>query len=157
MKPVTKAAAAGHLTAMNNLANLYAWGQGTKPDIRKARQLFSQASKNGSVLAAGNLSDFADYGRDDTKRLEKLRAVPLVQALGISFTVSTVTLAMALSHAGEMTTALVWPSVVGFIVAAIGMALGQLVRGLIKPETFRLFFFIGLLMLGVHLALRGLL
>ena len=87
----------------------------------------------------------------------KLERDRLVQALGISFTVSTVTLAMALSHAGEMTTALVWPSVDGFIVAAIGMALGQLVRGLIKPETFRLFFFIGLLMLGVHLALRGLL
>jgi uncharacterized membrane protein YfcA len=87
----------------------------------------------------------------------KLERDRLVQALGIAFTVSTVTLAMALSHAGEMTTALVWPSVVGFIVAAVGMALGQLVRSLIKPETFRLFFFIGLLALGAHLALRGLL
>lgn len=87
----------------------------------------------------------------------KLERDRLVQALGLSFTVSTVTLAMALSHAGEMTASLVWPSVVGFVVAAIGMALGQMVRSLIKPETFRLFFFIGLLALGAHLALRGLL
>ena len=86
----------------------------------------------------------------------KLERDRLVQALGISFTVSTVALAMALSHAGEMTTSLVWPSVVGLVVAAVGMALGQLVRSLIKPETFRLFFFIGLLALGAHLALRGL-
>lgn len=86
-------------------------------------------------------------------RMERDR---LVQALGIAFTVSTVTLAMALSHAGEMSMSLLWPSLVGLIVAAAGMGLGQLVRGLIKPETFRLFFFIGLLALGGHLALRGL-
>ena len=81
----------------------------------------------------------------------------MVQALGMSFTVSTVALALALSHAGEMNTALLWPSLVGLAVAAVGMGLGQLVRGLIKPETFRLCFFLGLLALGSHLALRGLL
>ncbi|MDO8876258.1 MAG: sulfite exporter TauE/SafE family protein [Pseudolabrys sp.] len=81
----------------------------------------------------------------------------MVQALGLSFTVSTVTLAMALSHAGEMNMSLLWPSLVGLAVAAAGMLLGQMVRGLIRPETFRLFFFIGLLALGAHLALRGLL
>jgi uncharacterized protein len=80
----------------------------------------------------------------------------LVQALGIAFTVSTVTLAMALSHAGVMNTSLLWPSLTGLAVALVGMGMGQLVRGLIKPETFRLFFFIGLLALGAHLALRGL-
>ena len=87
----------------------------------------------------------------------KLERDRLVQALGIAFTVSTVTLAMALSHAGEINASLLWPSLVGLAVAAIGMVLGQLVRGRIKPETFRLFFFLGLLALGAHLALRGLL
>jgi uncharacterized membrane protein YfcA len=87
-------------------------------------------------------------------RMERDR---LVQALGLSFTVSTAALAMALSHAGEMNMSLLWPSLVGLAVAAVGMGLGQLVRGLIKPETFRLFFFLGLLALGAHLALRGLL
>jgi uncharacterized membrane protein YfcA len=81
----------------------------------------------------------------------------LVQALGIAFTVSTVTLAIALSHAGEMSMSLIWPSLTGLAVAAAGMGMGQLVRGIIKPETFRLFFMIGLLVLGAHLALRGLL
>ena len=81
----------------------------------------------------------------------------LVQTLGIAFTVSTVTLAIALSHAGEMNMSLLWPSLTGLVVAAAGMGLGQLVRRIIKPETFRLFFFIGLLALGAHLALRGLL
>lgn len=81
----------------------------------------------------------------------------LVQALGLSFTVSTATLAMALSHAGEINQTLLWPSLIGLTVALAGMGLGQLVRGLIKPDTFRLFFFLGLLALGAHLALRGLL
>lgn len=80
----------------------------------------------------------------------------LVQALGLSFTVSTATLALALSHAGVMNTSLLWPSLIGLAVAVAGMGLGQLVRGIIRPETFRLFFFIGLLALGAHLALRGL-
>jgi uncharacterized membrane protein YfcA len=87
-------------------------------------------------------------------RMERDR---LVQALGLSFTVSTATLALALSHAGEMSMSLLWPSLVGLAVAVAGMGLGQLVRGLIKPEAFRLCFFLGLLALGAHLALRGLL
>lgn len=81
----------------------------------------------------------------------------LVQTLGLSFTVSTVTLAMALQHAGEINATLIWPSLVALAVVLVGMALGQIVRGLVKPETFRLCFFVGLLALGAHLALRGLL
>jgi uncharacterized protein len=86
----------------------------------------------------------------------KMERDRLVQALGISFTVSTVTLAMALSHAGEMNMTLLWPSLTGLAVAIVGMGVGQLVRGLTKPETFRMFFFVGLLVLGGHLALHGL-
>ena len=80
----------------------------------------------------------------------------LVQALGLSFTVSTITLAAALFHAGEIRTSLAWPSLLALGAALIGMWLGQLVRGKIKAETFRLCFFVGLLLLGAHLALRGL-
>jgi uncharacterized membrane protein YfcA len=81
----------------------------------------------------------------------------LVQALGISFSVSTVTLAMALSHSGVLNVSLLWPSLIGLAVATVGMGLGQLARGRIKPETFRLCFYLGLLVLGGHLVLRGLL
>ena len=79
----------------------------------------------------------------------------LVQALGLSFTVSTITLAVVLGHSGEMNVSLAWPSLVALGAALIGMVLGQLLRGRIKAETFRRFFFVGLLLLGAHLALRG--
>jgi uncharacterized membrane protein YfcA len=78
-----------------------------------------------------------------------------VQALGLSFSVSTVALAVALAHGGEVKTSLIWPSLVALGAALSGMVLGQLVRGRIRAETFRLCFFVGLLMLGAHLALRG--
>jgi len=42
------------------------------------------------------------------------------------------------------------------VAAPLGMVLGQFVRGKVKPEAFRVFFFLGLLALGAHLALRGL-
>jgi len=81
----------------------------------------------------------------------------MVQALGLSFTVSTITLALALVYCGQVRTSLPWPSIVALAAALVGMWLGQLMRGKVKPETFRLYFFIGLLLLGAHLALRGLL
>jgi uncharacterized membrane protein YfcA len=81
----------------------------------------------------------------------------LVQVLGISFTVSTVALGAVLAQAGAMNSALVVPSLVALVASLLGMWLGQLVRGKVRAETFRLCFFVGLLALGAHLALRGLL
>ena len=80
----------------------------------------------------------------------------LVQALGLSFTVSTVALALALYHAGEIRLSLAWPALLALAAALVGMPFGQLVRGRIPPETFRLCFFVALLVLGTRLALRGL-
>ncbi len=82
----------------------------------------------------------------------------MVQALGLSFTVSTVTLALALAYAGEIQASLAWPSLLALAAALVGIWLsGKSVRGRVRAETFRLWFFIGLLLLGAHLALRGLL
>ena len=81
----------------------------------------------------------------------------MVQALGLSFTVSTITLAAALGYAGEIHTSLAWPALAALGASLVGMWLGQIIRGKVKAETFRLCFFIGLLLLGAHLALRGLL
>lgn len=78
----TKAADAGHLTAMVNLGVMYAHGQGVALDIEKARSLFNRASSLGSALAAKEVEQYADNGLED--RLESLRAVPLVQVLGKS-------------------------------------------------------------------------
>jgi uncharacterized membrane protein YfcA len=38
--------------------------------------------------------------------------------------------------------------------ALIGMVLGQWVRARVRPETFRICFFAGSLLLGAHLVLR---
>lgn len=81
----------------------------------------------------------------------------LVQALGLSFTVSTITLALALLYLGEMRMSLAVPVLVALIFAPTGMWLGQIVRRRVRPETFRMLFFWSLLALGAHLALRGLL
>ena len=62
----------------------------------------------------------------------KLERDRMVQALGLSFTVSTIALAVALAHGGEMKTSLIWPSLVALGAALIGMVLGQLVRGRIS-------------------------
>lgn len=80
----------------------------------------------------------------------------LVQALGISFSVSTIALALSLGHSG----ALLQPAVLGvsalaLLPALLGMAGGQWLRRRISPERFKRWFFLGLLLLGADLALRG--
>jgi uncharacterized membrane protein YfcA len=80
----------------------------------------------------------------------------LVQALGLSFTVSTLALAVTLAGSAGLSLELAWPSVAGGAVALVGMRLGQAVRARLSPATFRLWFFSGLLILGAYLAARGL-
>ena len=80
----------------------------------------------------------------------------LVQALGLSFTVSTLALAVALAGVGAFAPDLAMPSLLAVVTALAGMRPGQAVRARLGPETFRLCFFTGLLVLGVYLALRGL-
>jgi uncharacterized membrane protein YfcA len=81
----------------------------------------------------------------------------LVQAMGVSFTVSTLALAAALGIGGAMPHALAGTSVLALAPALIGMVAGQWLRQRISPATFRLWFFLGLLVLGAHLMLRTLL
>jgi uncharacterized membrane protein YfcA len=80
---------------------------------------------------------------------------PLVQALGLSFTVSTLALAASLAVTGDLRPALASASVLALAPAALGMVLGRRVLGRIAPATFRLWFLLGLAGLGLHLALRG--
>lgn len=85
-----------------------------------------------------------------------LRKDELVQALGLSFTVSTLALAAALTGADAFANGLVLPSLLAVVVSLAGMRLGQAMRARLQPQTFRLCFFLGLLVLGAYLALRGL-
>lgn len=77
----------------------------------------------------------------------------LIQALGLSFTVSTLALAAGLLrmdawHAGSM-----WMSLLALVPALVGMHLGQVLRQRIAAATFRKVFFASLLLLGAYLAL----
>lgn len=79
----------------------------------------------------------------------------LVQALGLSFLISTASLALALSSGGVLALDLAGTSFLALISALAGMAIGQRVRSFISPTVFKRFFFIGILLLGLHLVLRN--
>lgn len=79
----------------------------------------------------------------------------LVQALGLSFTVSTIALAVGLGSTGSYPANTVLLSVGAVVPALIGMFIGQRTRDRIEPVTFRKWFFIAMLVLGGYMALRG--
>ena len=76
----------------------------------------------------------------------------LVQAQGISFTVSTLALTIVLLGSGTLNATNAAGSMVAMVVTFVGMFLGQYLRKFIRPEVFRFLFFTGMLVLGVHLA-----
>lgn len=78
----------------------------------------------------------------------------LVQAMGISFTVSTALLGIALAGHSLLPQDLGLLSVGALIPSAIGMVIGQWVRKQLSEERFRQVFFVALLMLGIWLAGR---
>ena len=80
----------------------------------------------------------------------------LVQALGLSFTVSTLALTMNLVFVGALKTSIAGPAVGALAMACAGMWVGQALRLRMHPTTFRRWFFVGLLLLGVYLIVRSL-
>jgi uncharacterized membrane protein YfcA len=81
----------------------------------------------------------------------------LVQALGLSFTVSTLALAVVLARDGALELSNAGASLLALAPALGGMFLGQWLRVRASPRVFRICFFAGLLVLGAHLALRAVL
>jgi uncharacterized protein len=80
----------------------------------------------------------------------------MIQALGLSFTVSTVALAAALAAGGAFDFGDVGASTAALAPALLGMAAGGALRDRFSERTFRRVFFGGLLLLGAHLASRAL-
>lgn len=85
----------------------------------------------------------------------------LVQALGLTFTVSTFALAAVLAHPGEGgaglgDAALAIGAVAALAPALIGMELGRRARMVMSPLVFRRIFFAGLAALGAYMLARGL-
>jgi uncharacterized membrane protein YfcA len=87
----------------------------------------------------------------------ELNKEDLVQALGISFTVSAIALAAVLARDGALPPSIAGASSLALVPALFGMRLGQKLCARMRPEVFRVAFLMGLLLLGVHLMLRGLL
>lgn len=79
----------------------------------------------------------------------------LIQTLGLSFTVSTLALAIALTASGEFKAAVAAGSFLALLPALGGMLLGQRVRDRLQAEAFRRWFFIGLLVLGAYMVVRA--
>src|SRR5712672_1721669 len=75
----------------------------------------------------------------------------LVQALGVFFTVATVALAFNITAAGLLTAATALPGAVAMAASFAGMFIGQAVRSRMEPETFRRWFLITMIFLGLYL------
>jgi uncharacterized membrane protein YfcA len=79
----------------------------------------------------------------------------LVQALGLSFTVSTMALAVNVGLEGGLRLFPVSETLVALALACVGMWIGQTLRLRMSPMTFRQWFFAGLLLLGGYLVARS--
>jgi uncharacterized membrane protein YfcA len=84
-----------------------------------------------------------------------LQKEELVQALGLSFTVSTIALAINIGLEGGLQLYLVSDTLVALTLACVGMWVGQALRLRMSPITFRKWFFAGLLLLGSYLVGRS--
>ncbi|GAB7532681.1 sulfite exporter TauE/SafE family protein [Pseudomonas sp. 3A(2025)] len=79
----------------------------------------------------------------------------LVQALGLSFTVSTLALAAGLAGSGALGGSELGASWLALAPALLGMLLGQWLRKRISAALFKRVFFIGMAGLGLHLLMQG--
>jgi uncharacterized membrane protein YfcA len=79
----------------------------------------------------------------------------LVQALGLSFSVSTLALAVNVGLAGALTWSLTVPTAWALATACMGMWIGQNMRTRLSPVAFRRWFFLGLMILGIYLVARS--
>ncbi|MCO7519672.1 MULTISPECIES: sulfite exporter TauE/SafE family protein [unclassified Pseudomonas] len=79
----------------------------------------------------------------------------LVQALGLSFSVSTLALAIGLAGQDVLDGQALGASLLMLAPALLGMFAGQWLRGRISAVLFKRCFFIGLALLGGHLLING--
>lgn len=79
----------------------------------------------------------------------------MVQALGLSFTVSTLALAIGLAGQDALGGEALGASLLMLAPALLGMFAGQWLRGRISAALFKRCFFIGLALLGAHLLISG--
>lgn len=79
----------------------------------------------------------------------------LIQALGLSFAVSTIALAGALAMSGGLDASLARGSLLALVPVVAGLIIGQAVRKRLRPEIFRRWFFASLVVLGLYMVARA--
>lgn len=79
----------------------------------------------------------------------------LIQALGLSFTISTVALAGALAWHGAFRIGNLALSTLAIVPALAGMWAGQIIRNRVSPATFRRWFLVCLLVLGAEMIVKA--
>lgn len=80
----------------------------------------------------------------------------LIQTLGLLFTVCTAALAIGLLAHGRFPPSVAVNSLLALIPALLGMFVGQKIRYRLKPQLFRRWFCIALVVLGGYMVLRAL-
>lgn len=80
----------------------------------------------------------------------------LIQALGLTFTVSSAALALALAWNGHFQLHAAGTSVLAVVPTLAGMLIGQNLRHKLSPATFRKWFLISLVAIGVAMLARAL-
>jgi uncharacterized membrane protein YfcA len=80
----------------------------------------------------------------------------LIQALGLSFTVSTVALAVALGASGSYSPGILLASACAVVPALVGMFIGQHMRERIEAKAFRRWFLIAMLLVGCYMVIKSL-
>lgn len=79
----------------------------------------------------------------------------LIQALGLSFTASTLALGLQLALSSSLQPVDLGLSALALVPALIGMQVGQLLRRVVSERVFRCCFFGGLVALGLYMALAA--
>jgi uncharacterized membrane protein YfcA len=79
----------------------------------------------------------------------------LVQALGLSFTVSTFALAINVGLEGGLQLSNAIDTIAALALACVGMWIGQAIRLRMSPTVFRRWFFVGLTLLGIYLVVQS--
>jgi uncharacterized protein len=79
----------------------------------------------------------------------------LLQALGLSFTISTIALAIGLGVSASFSRDLIYASLAALIPALIGMYVGQILRNRLDAVVFRKWFFVAMLLVGLYMAVRA--
>lgn len=80
----------------------------------------------------------------------------LVQAMGWSFAVSSLTLGILLTLDGQLAGNTGWLGLLSVIAAAVGMPIGQRLRGKLSDQTYKRLFFVVIVVIGCVMIVRNL-